>query len=356
MKLELNLDFLIPIWRFFYPGPVEIPDLFRLYNNNTILNKLKNKNYICIIQIGCYIDENIIKYTDYMNEIPMYYGENHIICVPNMYIFNCFKKYRPKLNLCLTNHNAFIDETLYKIDETQKVTNDLFVSSQFLKEKNLNLLHDIENICGVGYYPCSEDNKEVCIITFPKSVKKVLNFANNVERKQKNWKWVDPIENIKEINSSKIGGIFSTVEGSCFSSSEYLLCGIPVLSCKCKGGREIWYDNNNSTLCEPTNSSIKENLKKMLIKYNNGEYNRESIRNNHIKIMKIHRNNLSNAVLNIMKKIFSVNNLPSLEELTTSLKYYHSNNRGYCYTYGYQRQSKREVNAQFIKNLIKYKI
>ena len=283
--------------------------------------------------------------SNYMNEVPEYYGDNHIVCVPNTHIFDLFKKYRPKINVCLANHNAFIDETVYKIDETQTIKNDLFVSSQFLDVKNLNLLHDIENICGVGYYPCSENNKKVCV-PFPKSVKKVLNFDDNIERRQKNWKWVSAKEIIKEINSSKIGGIFSIAEGACFSSSEYLLCGIPVLSCKCSGGREIWYDNNNSELCDPNNSSIKETLKKMLIKHKNGEYNRESIRNNHIEIMKIHRNNLSNAVLDIMKKNIDKNKLPTINELTESLKHYHSNNIEYNISPSYSRQTEREILAE----------
>jgi len=335
MKIELNTDFAVPIWRFFYSSPYKIPCPFELQHK-------KYKNLICIIQIGCFVDENTLKYTSYMHEkeINLYYGSNHIICIPNMEIYNIFKKYRPTLNLCLANHNAFIDETFYNIDNSQKIFYDLFVSSQFLNCKNLNLLENIDNVCGMGYYPCSE--KEPCCVPFPSSVKKVLNFKNGVERVQKNWEWVDPVESIKTINSSKIGGIFSTSEGACFSSSEYLLCGIPVLSCKCKGGREIWYDNKNSELCDPNNSSIRETLKKMLIKYDNGKYNRESIRNNHIKKMKIHRNNLSNAVLNIMKKIISPDILPSLEELTESLKHYHSNNRGYGYTPSYKRQYERE--------------
>ena len=90
---------------------------------------------------------------------------------------------------------------------------------------------------------------------------------------------------------------------------------------------------------------MRETLDKMLIKYDNGEYNRETIRNNHIKIMEIYRNNLSHAVLDIMKKIVNQDNLPSLEELTESLKHYHTNNRCYEYTPSYKRQTNRELTA-----------
>ena len=57
--------------------------------------------------------------------------------------------------------------------------------------------------------------------------------------------------------------------------------------------------------------------------------------------MKIYRNSLSNAVLNILKKITT--DIPSLEELTESLKHYHSNNLiFYENTPGYKRQTRRE--------------
>jgi len=351
MKIELNTDFSIPIWRFFNSNvPYKIPYSFGY-------NGVNYNNRIHIIQIGRFPLEPQGSWTrekgePYMNEneILNNYGENHIICVPNQEILNAFNKYRPNLNICLANHNAFIDETLYSIDYSQEIHYNLFVSSQFLDCKNLNLLHDIDNVCGVGYYPAGLALDQC--VEFPSSVKNILNFNNNEERIQKNWKHVEPTKIIKTINSSKIGGIFSTLEGACFSSSEYLLCGIPVLSCKCRGGREIWYDDNNSELCNPNNISIKNTLNKMLIKYDNGEYNRETIRNNHIKIMKIHRNNLSNAVLNIMKKIMHKETLPSLEELTESLKHYHSNNQCYEYPPSYKRQTSRELTGLRILKLI----
>ena len=339
MKIELNTDFSVPIWRFYYSHvPYKIPYSFSY-------NGVNYNNRICIIQIAWYPWFENPTYMD-ENEILNNYGENHIICVPNQEILNLFNKYRPNLNICLANQNAFIDETLFSIDYSQEIHYNLFVNSQFCWFKNLNLLHDIDNMCGAGYYPCGlTDSDTAKCVKFPYSVKNILNFNNNEERIQKNWKHVEPTKIIKTINSSKIGGIFSTGEGACFSSSEYLLCGIPVLSCKCRGGREIWYDDNNSELCDPNNISIRETLDKMLIKYDNGEYNRETIRNNHIKIMEIYRNNLSHAVLDIMKKIVNQDNLPSLEELTESLKHYHTNNRCYEYTPSYKRQTNRELTA-----------
>ncbi len=59
-----------------------------------------------------------------------------------------------------------------------------------------------------------------------------------------------PREVVTLLGLSKVGGAFSAIEGVCFSSSEYLLCGLPVVSTPSKGGRAIWYDSDNSIIVE----------------------------------------------------------------------------------------------------------
>ena len=61
MKFELNTDFDVPIWRFFYCSPCKIPYTIELNNK-------KYNNWICIIQIGCFINEDTLKSTLYMSE------------------------------------------------------------------------------------------------------------------------------------------------------------------------------------------------------------------------------------------------------------------------------------------------
>ena len=58
-----------------------------------------------------------------------------------------------------------------------------------------------------------------------------------------------PKEVAQKINQSSCGLILSEKEGACFASSEYLLCGIPVVSTKSEGGRDFWYDEYNSIVC-----------------------------------------------------------------------------------------------------------
>ena len=60
------------------------------------------------------------------------------------------------------------------------------------------------------------------------------------------------------INESHCGLCLSREEGACYSSSEYLLCGIPVVSTWSLGGRDVWYNEYNSIICEDTPEAVAE--------------------------------------------------------------------------------------------------
>lgn len=341
MKICVDLSFYVPIWRFFYGGheKYKIPYEF-------IYKDKKYTNSISIIQIGHFLNDDAFKNINFMNENDINQNvRNYVILMPTLQALNLFKKYRPTLNCCLINQNAFIDESLYKIDYTTEKKFDLIVNSSFTKLKNYDLIKNIKNSCAIGYfmdYENHSDNRSQQ--QMPGENIYCPNFDNQPRTKE-NCKWLDPLKICNYYNMSKIGGIFSIAEGVCFSSGEYLLCGMPVLSCKCEGGREIWYNNENSVLCEPTEESVISNLNLMLDKYNKGEYDREKIRNDHIKQMDFHRNNLTNEVLKLMKMITL--DIPEFEALKNSLKYYHSNCQEFVdyININYENQTFKEYQA-----------
>ena len=65
-----------------------------------------------------------------------------------------------------------------------------------------------------------------------------------------------PDEVCEMINKAACGLILSETEGACFASSEYLLCGVPVVSTPSFGGRDVWYNDYNSIIAEPTAESV----------------------------------------------------------------------------------------------------
>ena len=168
MKIELNTDFKVPIWRFFYnSNHYKIPWSFEDCG-------IKYRNYISIICLAWCAESNFIHDKNYLSEdeIINKYTANHVICFPTQKGVEMCRKLRPRLNPCLASHNAFIDENLYKTDLNQQIKHDMFVSSSFASYKNLHLLKNIKNVIGVGYGFGPHYNN-----FHPKNVK-IINFTD----------------------------------------------------------------------------------------------------------------------------------------------------------------------------------
>jgi len=310
MKLLLNLDFGLPIWRVFF-----IPELV---NSIPYKFKYKNKEYtngITILNFAYFIDEETFKYNPgWCNNLKC---PNPIICVPNKHIYNLFKKYRPQYEVVLAGHNAFINENVFKINNKQKKY-DMVINSSFTKLKNLQLTNLIKNKVYIGYKCGSLEEFNECV---PKDGY-IPNFENR-ERNINNHNWVGESDIIGFYNESYVGGIFSNAEGGCYSSSEYLVCGLPVISVKCKGGREYWYNKENSIICKNDPLEIKNAVELAKKKLKNGEFNPIKIRNKHIEMQNIIRKNLTNKVVEVYNKI-CIGKI-EYKKLYDYLKYYQTN-------------------------------
>jgi glycosyltransferase involved in cell wall biosynthesis len=91
---------------------------------------------------------------------------------------------------------------------------------------------------------------------------------------------LDSIEVAEKINQSACGLILSAKEGACFASSEYLLCGIPVVSTPSKGGRDFWYTAYNSVIASPDPAEVSQAVSYLI---NNKRCPRQ-IRETHIRL------------------------------------------------------------------------
>jgi glycosyltransferase involved in cell wall biosynthesis len=68
----------------------------------------------------------------------------------------------------------------------------------------------------------------------------------------------------KLLRQSYCGLILSDTEGICRASSEYLLCGIPVVSTESTGGRDVWYTSYNSIIVDQNEESVVKAVKEFM--------------------------------------------------------------------------------------------
>lgn len=179
----------------------------------------------------------------------------------------------------LINHNCWIDWNIFKPIEKEKKYDALYMARPLAFKRHF-LTNKIQNLVLIaGSHNCGPE------IELPK-----CNYINDHH--------LSPIEIVEKINESKVGLCLSSIEGACFSSSEYLLCGIPVVSTKSKGGRSIWYNEDNSIICENSADSVNESVQKLI----NKNLDSDNIRNDHIIKSKEMINKFNNEVQKLINE------------------------------------------------------
>lgn len=170
------------------------------------------------------------------------------------------------------NQNAFIDENLFHIIPNKPRKYECIVNSRPEWWKRTILIKDVPNVAIINGFVFNEEQ--------------VINLDTWVHPIWTNRNRISAEEVCIKLNESQMGGIFSEEEGACFSSSEYLLCGLPVLTTKSRGGRDVWYTPDNSIIVEDNTEKVYEGwlqLKKMI---KNRSINRTQIRTDHILLQK----------------------------------------------------------------------
>lgn len=108
------------------------------------------------------------------------------------------------------------------------------------------------------------------------------------------------------INRSSVGLMLSAVEGACKASSEYLLCGIPVVSTPSIGGRDIFYDHDNSIIVEPHIDAIEAGVAHMLER----KLDPNQIHDRHLQLTREFRSRFAREVLGTIFREIGINHDP----------------------------------------------
>ncbi len=86
------------------------------------------------------------------------------------------------------------------------------------------------------------------------------------------------INEIRKIyNSSGVGLCLSAAEGAMYSSMEYLLCGLPVVSTPALGGRDVYFDPNWALYVDPDRDSVAKAVKSVVTDDADREFIRRSV-------------------------------------------------------------------------------
>ena len=179
-------------------------------------------------------------------------------------------------NVLEFNHNSFIDEYTFQIQEEPKIYN-LVMNARPENVKRPWLAMKVPHIAAIKGKLFSPNN---------------FGDLGQLHPDYLNQERITLDEVVTILNQSYVGGIFSEKEGACFASSEYLLCGLPVVSTICSGGREIWYNDYNSLIVEPDEYAIAQAVELLANKVKDKKIDPYQIREHHIALSLIQRDRL----------------------------------------------------------------
>jgi glycosyltransferase involved in cell wall biosynthesis len=110
--------------------------------------------------------------------------------------------------------------------------------------------------------------------------------------------WVSAESIVAIYNSARAGLALSAVEGAMLACVEYMLCGLPVVSTQCRGGREKFFDPRYVDIVDPTPKAVAEAVQR----FGENPPDPEMVRTRTIERLTEHRRRLADYVRQVIKR------------------------------------------------------
>lgn len=253
-------------------------------NNLRILHLMRREDRLICFSVGDYREEAYESMRRLLSTFDLVPDQLSVLC-------NYPEQTRIAEGVGLAAHfcntNAFIDEEVFRYQPMQKrfaaVSN-----ARLIKLKRVSLARRVANLALIrgpevepGEYDDPADIPHAFINDGPLSPRQVA----------------------RVLLASRVGLALSAAEGNCMASSEYLLCGLPVVSTPSRGGRDIWYDSENSVICEPNPEAVCVAVRDAHHRLDRGQFDPVSIRQRHIEQSKEHRQRFVAVLENALAKV-----------------------------------------------------
>lgn len=133
------------------------------------------------------------------------------------------------------NSNAFLDERLFVVNRNRDHVFDAVYNARMSAFKRHHLAARIPQLLIIGGIVAPDDTFE-----YFQQVQNTIPHATFVHAKDNRHRSCHEVSEL--LNQARVGLCLSACEGAMFAATEYLLCGLPIVSTASKGGRDAWFD------------------------------------------------------------------------------------------------------------------
>jgi len=224
----------------------------------TLSHALRNKKVYYILWSWWTLQDNaeLFRTLNSYNHLRTYYPQHDIHIMANDHVdMVLLEKCGIKSKFC--HQNAFLDQRIFNITDASPKEYDAIYNARLHVFKRHLLASKLRSV-GLIYYSPAQEKQEG--LAYKEELKK--NLPNALFLNEHPETGVDRFLSSQEIcqlyNKSRVGLCLSSLEGGMYAATEYLLCGIPVVSTHNIGGRDYFLDKDFARLVDPDPDAVAE--------------------------------------------------------------------------------------------------
>jgi glycosyltransferase involved in cell wall biosynthesis len=186
----------------------------------------------------------------------------------------------------LVNISAYLDERTWRITGAAKEY-DAVYAARMAAYKRLHLASKVSSLFVQTYGDVLTANGEYDLHRFEPSIRHCA-FNRG---------WVSEPELVEILNRARVGLALSKCEGAMLASVEYMLCGLPLVSTRCRGGREQFFDDRYVQIVDDSPDAVAAGVQAILTR----RIEPQLVREETLKKLRPHRERLCEYVVEIIR-------------------------------------------------------
>ncbi|RWM19905.1 MAG: glycosyltransferase family 1 protein [Mesorhizobium sp.] len=190
------------------------------------------------------------------------------VCPKHQLIFLCNTEEERRLiggvggNAIFSNHNLMISEDVFRPLQDVPVEYDAVYNGRISHTKRHYLAFEIERLVhvtsSIGELPPAGDRAFIRRLQAQSPLHSIANpLLDGLPGR------LTSAEVNRVYNQAAVGLCLSAVEGAMYSSMEYLLAGLPIVSTPSIGGRDVYFDPDYCIVAEPEPTAIRRAVERL---------------------------------------------------------------------------------------------
>jgi glycosyltransferase involved in cell wall biosynthesis len=158
----------------------------------------------------------------------------------------------------LMNHNTFCNDRVFHVGKFDKLYRAIY-NAKMTPWKRHDLAKSVKNLALIYSRFGDPDS-------YLSRVREMLPDAYflNGDPSDGTYKTFNSQQVAENLNRAKVGLCLSNAEGAMYASIEYLLCGLPIVSTRSKGGRDLFFDDRFCRIVDDDASAVAAAVEELI--------------------------------------------------------------------------------------------